>query len=88
MVENCLEKKNEYYTFNVKLGDLTVGKGTIGDNKMQNSDFKTTLRSYNYKKNCKISVVDINCDNFETFKKIVEAVMPILEKEDIKKECD
>ena len=73
---------------NVKLGDVTVGKAIIGDDKMQNSDFRTTLRSYDYKKNCTISSVDINCDNFETFKKIVEVVMPILEKEDIKKECD
>lgn len=72
----------------IKLGNVAIGKAIIGDDKMKNSDFTTTLRSHNHKKNCTISSVDIRCDNFETFKKIVEVVMPILEKEDIKKECD
>ena len=60
----------------------------IGDDKMRNDNFVTTLRSYNDKKCNVISTIDIKCEDFETFKKIVEAVMPILKKEDIKKECD
>lgn len=57
----------------------------LGDDKMRNDHFKTVLRSKD-EKECEIlSTVDINCTDYETFKKVVEAVMPILEKEDIKK---
>ena len=58
----------------------------IGD-KMRNDNFKTELRSYNNKKCRVLSVVTINCEDYETFKQVVEAVMPILEKEDVK-ECE
>ena len=55
---------------------------------MQNDDFKTVLRSKDYKKCEILSCIDIRCNNYETFKKIVDVVYPILEKEDVKKECD
>lgn len=59
----------------------------IGDT-MRNDDFNTTLRSYDHNKGSVLSKVEIVCENYDVFKQVVEAVMPILEKEDIKKECD
>ena len=55
---------------------------------MRNDSCRTTLASYDEKTHNVISGVNIECKNHETFIKIIEAVLPILEAEDIKKEED
>ena len=74
-----------HYEFSLNPGDLTL---LVGSDQMRNDNFETTLRSYDKKKSRVLSVVEINCEDYEVFKKVVEAVMPILEKEDIEKECE
>ena len=49
---------------------------------MRNDNFKTILRSHDDIRCRILSTVEIQCDDYGTFKKIVDAVMPILEKED------
>ena len=51
--------------------------------KMKNDNFRTTLRSQDVQSNV-LSVIEVNCKKYETFKKIIDAVMPILEEEDSK----
>ena len=48
---------------------------------MNDSDYRVTLRSYcpNLK-----SIVKIKCEDYNVFKELVDAVTPILEKEDCK----
>lgn len=52
---------------------------------MENSNFNVSLNSYGKKRQnthyC-LSSVSINCEHFSTFKSIVEAITPILEKEE------
>lgn len=68
------EHLNCEYDINIKLGDDI----------MRNDNFETRLTSYNEVKSRVISSVKIDCENFDTFKQIIEAIMPILEKEDVK----
>ncbi len=66
---------------------VLIEKNIIGKDKMKNDNFKTVLRSNNDKECRYLSIVEVNCENYNTFKEIIEALMPILEKEDVKK-CD
>lgn len=62
--------------------DYLTNKG--GEN-MRNDKFGVSLRSYDYNKSSVLTDVHITAENFETFKKIVDLLIPILEDEDIKK---
>ena len=46
------------------------------------SNYSVRLTSYNKMKHHVISSVDIDCRNYETFKKVVDVVKPILEEEE------
>ncbi len=50
--------------------------------KMRNDNYVTELNSYNENRCVVVSKVSISCKEYDTFKKIVEAVTPILEAED------
>lgn len=91
-----MTEKHESHDFTlpykVKIGDLEIDNFVTGINisydfekkgdKMKNDNFRTILRSQDVQSHV-LSVIEINCQKYETFKKIVDAVMPILEKEDI-----
>ena len=49
---------------------------------MRNDNYVTELNSYNENRCVVVSKVNISCKEYDTFKKIVEAVTPILEAED------
>ena len=53
-----------------------------GVEKMRNDNFVTELNNYNENRRVIVSKVKISCKEYDTFKKIVEAVTPILEAED------
>ena len=49
---------------------------------VMSSNYSVRLTSYNKMKHHVISSVDIDCRNYETFKKVVDVVKPILEEEE------
>ena len=75
------------YTFDWSADSININYTEKDGDKMNNDSFATCLRSTN-RHDSILSRVEIKCDRYETFKKIVDAVMPILEKEDEKRECD
>ena len=85
-IHNCSSFTNRYTITWHAFGTNSNYMEEDGD-KMKNDSFTTCLRSTS-KHDSILSRVEIKCDRYETFKKIVDAVMPILEKEDEKRECD
>lgn len=75
------------YAITLSADDVVLNFMEEDGDKMNNDSFETCLRSTS-KRDSILSRVEIKCDRYETFKKLVDAVMPILEKEDEKRECD
>ena len=78
-------QNNDYYNVEIKLGDLTLVSDKMAKCKegkeLINYTHKTSLVTKDYDKDKRLSDITIECQNFQTYVKIVEAVSKILEEE-------
>ena len=78
-------QNNGYYNIELKLGDLTLVSDKMAKCKegkeLINDLHKTTLVTKDHDEDKRLSGITIECQNFQTYIKIVEAVTKILEEE-------